>query len=314
MTTRDEVLPQVASLYYEQGLTQAQIARQVGVSRSTVSRAIQEARDSGLVEIIVHYPWKQAPEVEQALMDRYQLRQAKVLTGVERSYEEMLRGLGVLAARYLHEILFDGAILGISWGMAVYWTVRALEPRRRLNLTVVQMVGAVGEGDPFIDGPDLARLLASIYGGESRYLHAPLIVEDAHTRDVLLQEPRIRETLALARRADIALVGIGAPKEDIYSMLRAGYVSQGDLVELRSLGVVGDVCARPYDIDGQAMDLQLTRRIVGVELRDLRGIEYVVGVAGGETKAEAIVGALRGRHINVLVTDEAAARAVLAFG
>jgi len=306
-----ELLAQVASLYYEDELTQGEIARRIGTSRSTISRMLDEAREAGVVEITVHYPWKTVPEMESALRGRFGLREARVLQSRDKPYEEVLRGLGALAARYLEDILNEGTVLGISWGVAVHSTVRALRPERRLPITVVQMVGAVGEGDPLIDGPDLARLLAGVYGGQYRYLHAPLLVEDAHARDVLLQQPRIGETLALARRADVALVGIGAPGTDVYSLLRAGYLDQEAMAGLRAQGVVGDICARHYDAQGQELDINLNHRIVGIELESLHGIDQVVGVAGGEAKAAAILGALRGGHVNVLVTDDAAAGRIL---
>jgi deoxyribonucleoside regulator len=318
MAERSELLAQVASLYYEDDLKQDEIARRIGTSRSTISRMLDEARDAGVVEIIVHYPWKTVPEIEEALAARFGLRQARVLLGRGRPYEEIIRGLGVLAARCVEEVLTDGTVLGISWGVALYNTVRALRPGREFpilpRLTVVQMVGAVGAGDPLIDGPDLARLLANTYRGEYRYLHAPLIVENARAREVLLQEPRIRETLQLARRADVALVGIGAPTPEVYSLLRAGYLDHEALAGLRAQGVVGDICARHYDAQGRVLDIALNQRIVGLELGALTGIERVIGVAGGEAKAEAILGALRGGHVNVLVTDDVTARRVLGIG
>jgi DNA-binding transcriptional regulator LsrR (DeoR family) len=301
-------------MYYEDNLNQDEIARRIDTSRSTVSRMLQEAREAGMVEITVHYPWKTVPEIEDDLIARFHLRQARVLLGRGRPYEEILRGLGAVAARYIESILIDSATLGISWGVAVYSTVRALRPDRRLPITVVQLVGAVGQGDPLIDGPELARLLASVYGGEYRYLHAPLIVEDAHAREVLLQEPRIRETLSLARRADVALVGIGAPSPEVYSLLRAGYLDREELAQLRAQGVVGDICARHYDAHGRVLDIELNQRVVGIQLEALHDIEQVIGVAGGEAKAEAILGALRSGHVNVLITDDVTARKVLALG
>jgi deoxyribonucleoside regulator len=313
MLERTELLAQVASLYYEEHLTQDEIARRVGTSRSTISRMIQEAREEGLVEITIHYPWKTVSELEEALLSRFHLRQARVLLGRDQSDEGILRGLGVLAAQYIESNLAKTAILGISWGMAVYSTVRALGPRRRPPITVVQMVGAIGQGDPLIDGPELARLLASVYGGEYRYLHAPLIVEGARAREVLLEEPRIQETLSLARRADLALVGIGAPYAEVSSLLRAGYTDQRALVQLQAQGVVGDVCARHYDAQGSELDVDLNWRVVGIELAALHEIKQVIGVAGGETKAAAILGALRGGHVNVLVTDDETAKRVLAL-
>jgi len=311
MVERTELLAQVASLYYEDNLTQAEIARRVGMSRPTVSRMLQEARESGVVEITIHYPWKTDPALERDLIARFHLHQARVLVGLDRPYEEILRGLGVLAARYLESTLVEDTVLGISWGTAVYSTAQALQPDQRLPITVVQMIGAVGTGDSRIDGPDLARLLADVYGGEYRYLHAPLIVEEAHVQQMLLQEPRILETLLLARRADIALVGVGSLVPEVSSLLRAGYLDREALSRLWAQGAVGDVCARHYDVQGRVLDVELNQRIVGIELEALHDIEQVVGVAGGEAKAEAILGALRGGHVNVLVTCDTAARQVL---
>jgi len=207
MEKRADLLTRVASLYYEENLTQAEIARRIGTSRSTVSRLLQEAREAGWVEIIIHHRWKTVPAVEQELVARFGLRGARVLAGEDRQHDELLRGLGMLAAEYLDGLIQNGHILGISWGTAIYNTVQALRPRRKVSVTVVQMIGAVGRGEPLIDGPDLARSLAHVYGGEYRCLHAPLVVEDARIKEALLQEPHIRETLALARQADVALVG-----------------------------------------------------------------------------------------------------------
>lgn len=313
MVNHTELLAQVASLYYEENLTQDEIARSIGTSRSTISRWLREARANGVVEITIHYPWKTVSELERELTERFRLRHARVLAGQGRPYSEVLRGLGVLAARYLESVLQEDSILGISWGTAVHSTVQALRPARKLPITVVQMIGAVGTSDPLTDGPDLARLLANIYGGECRYLHAPLIVEDAHVQEMLLQEPRILDTLSLARRADVALVGIGSTVPEVSSLLRAGYLDLETLMRLRAQGAVGDVCARHYDAQGRLLNIELNQRIVGIELEALHGIQQVIGVAGGEAKAEAILGALRGGHVNVLVTDDVAARKVLAL-
>jgi DNA-binding transcriptional regulator LsrR (DeoR family) len=311
MTERIDFLAQVASMYYEDNLTQEQIAKEIGGSRSTVSRLLNEARESGVVEITIHHPWKTDPALERALVEVHGLQQAVVLTGGGRNQSEILRGLGILASRCVHPLLIDGSILGISWGTAVHSTVQALRPAVQIPLTVVQMIGAVGMGDPLIDGPDLARLLANTYGGEYRYLHAPLIVESQQVREAFHQELTIQETLELARKADIALVGIGSLDPLESSLRRAGYLDEADLANLSSLGAVGDICARHYDSSGQVLEVESNRRIVGIELDELRNIDRVIAVAGGVSKAEAIRGALRGGYVNVLVTDDLAAQKVL---
>jgi len=311
MSDRTELLARVASLYYEHSLTQGGIARAVGISRSTVSRLLQEAKEAGIVEITVHYPWKTTAESGTRLRERFGLRHVGVLAGSDRTPAEAVEGLGFLAARFLETILEDDAVLGVSWGDAVRSAVRALDPARLPPITVVQMVGAVGEGDPGADGPDLARELAKLCAGKSRCLHAPLIVESDQVREALLREPRISQTLALARRANIALVGIGSVVPDPSGTMWAGYVAPDALARLRSQGAVGNICARHYGAAGQPVALDLDRRVVGIDLASLHRIDRVIGVAGGRVKAQAILGALRGRHINVLFTDESAAEEIL---
>jgi DNA-binding transcriptional regulator LsrR (DeoR family) len=310
---RSELLAQVATLYYDDNKTQAEIARRLETSRSTVSRLLQEARDTGIVEIMIHYPWKVNLHLSDALEAQFRMQKAIVLESLGHSYVEVLRGLGVFAARELDNMLHEDSFLGISWGTAVHSTAMGLRPAQRLPITVVQMIGAVGMGDPLIDGPDLARFLANLYGGTYRYMHAPLIVESQQVQQALLKEPRIQEALTLARRVDIALVGIGSLEPEFSSLLRAGYLDGGVLAELRGQGAVGDICARHYDVQGQALNIELNRRIVGIDLKDLQTIECVIGVAGGEAKAEAILGALRGNLVNVLVTDDQAAEKLLAL-
>lgn len=311
MANREDLLVKVSRQYYEQNLTQEEIAREMGTSHSTISRMLLEARDKRIVEITIRYPWKSNSHLEQALTTHFSLKHAIILSGGGRAYPEVLRGIGVLTAYYLESILEPYAVLGISWGTAVYSTVQALHTERRLHITVVQMIGAVGTEDPMIDGPDLARSLANIYGGEYRYLHAPLIVENRGLKQALLEEPHIRETLSLARKVNIALVGIGSLDPDFSSLLRAGYLNRESLAQLKAQGAVGDICARHYDGQGRVMNIELNQRIVGIELEDLQNVKHVIGVAGGEAKAEAILGALRGHHLNILVTDDVTAQKVL---
>jgi deoxyribonucleoside regulator len=306
-----ELLARVASLYYESRLTQSEIGKRIGASRSTVSRLLDEARESGIVEIVVHYPWKENSELEQELTARFSLSQARVLAGSDRPYSEALRGLGVLAARYIEEVLHEDAVLGISWGTSVYSTVQALRPNRRLPITVVQMIGAAQADDLLTDGPDLARLLADAYDGTYQHLHAPLVVESAQMRDMLLQEPRIRGTLDLARRADIALVGIGTLDPKLSSWLRAGCLDREALSRLRDQGAVGDICGWHYDVHGCVLEFEVNRRVVGITLEGLQEVGEVIAVAGGKPKVEAILGALRGEYVDVLVTDAATAQGVL---
>ena len=123
----------------------------------------------------------------------------------------------------------------------------------------------------------------------------------------------IHKVIERAQQADIALVGIGTTQPELYSLLRAGYVSQEEAQRIRASGAVGDICAQHYALNGEWLDIDINRRAVGVDLGTVARIKTVIGVAGGSPKGSAILGALRGRYVNVLITDDQAAQKVLAL-
>lgn len=310
-TERELLISEVATLYYQDELSQEEIAQRLGISRSAVSRMLKEAKREGIVEIHINYHWLTDQELQNIFSEKYGLRMVRILKIASESYERILRGLGDLTARYLEGILKENAILAIGWGTAVHKVVEALRPVKLPGVQIVQMIGAVGKGNPFIDGPELARILAQKLGGKWYYLHAPLLVRDERIRKALMAEPAIRETLALASQADVAIVGIGSVEPSVSSLLRAGYVTNEELEELKEKGAVGDICARHFDIQGNILDVELNKRVIGISIDQLRKIKCVIGVAGGKIKAPAILGALRGKFIDALVTDSETAKEIL---
>ncbi|WP_457636795.1 sugar-binding transcriptional regulator [Oceanithermus sp.] len=314
-SVRDEdrlaYLARVAAMYYEEQKTQQEIAESLGISRSGVSRLITEARARGVVEIIVHHPLKTDKSLEDRLVRTFGIKDARVLAGRYNDYEEVLGWVGKLAARYFEEMIHDGMTIGISWGGALYEMIRAIRPRDYRNVEVVQLIGATGAEATPTSGPILAQLLADRLHCRSYQLHAPLVVKEKRAREALMNERHIRETLERARRADVAIVGVGTTSKGYYSLVRAGYLTEEEADRVRASGAVGDVCAQHYDLEGNWLDIDLNRSVVGINHEDLRRIDNVIGVVGGEVKASAIYGALRGDYINVLITDEAAARRVL---
>lgn len=313
MDDQEDLLVEVARYYYQQNLTQAEIGRRINASRSTVSRLLQQALDTGLVKITINYAWERAKDLEQQLIAKFHLREARVLIGKSRDEEEVRKGMGVLAARVIDSHLKDGMIFGVSYGRSLASTIAALQPTRKIAITVVPIIGALGSGNPLIDGPELIRQIAQIYGGEYRYLPVPLLVEDTRTREMLVQSAQIYDLLTLARKSQIALLGIGALGADVSSLIWSGYLNERDLARVKEQGAVGHMCGQFFDCAGNVLDVDLNHRAIGIGIKTLQKIETVIAVAGGESKAEAILGALRGRYLNLLVTDDLAARKILAL-
>lgn len=308
---RQELLAQVASLYFEDELTQEQISARLGYSRSSVSRMLSAARRQGIVEIYVRHPLERLPALEQRLQSRFCLEDVRVLHSQGLAYNLVLQRLGALGARLLEQAIHERSILGISWGTALYEVVNALRPLNYPGVKVVQMIGSTTWRDHEVDGPGLARAFARQFDGQYYTLPAPWLVSDRSARDALLQDRRMREALDLAARADIALVGIGSIDPTLSSLVRAGYLNTDQVRELQALGAVGDVCGHHFDIQGNLMDISLAGYALGIAAETLGAIPLVIAVAGGAVKAPAILGALRSRLVRALVTDDTAAREVL---
>ena len=309
---REELLAEVAILTYDQGLTQREVADRIGVSRSTVSRLLDEARRKGIVEVYINSPFRRSIELQTRLCARFTLREARVMIADTLGYQDILQRLGMSAAFYLRTLLKVDSIVAIAWGTALYQLVRAFRPLDHdTNIIIAQMIGSVGARNQDVDGANLAQEFARLLRGKYYDLHAPLLVETPELKNALMLERDVAEVLNLVRRADIAIVGIGSVASGFSSLVRAGYLHEGDLPGLRKMGVVGDVCARHIDIHGNELPIDLNQRAVGVTLSELKRIPTVIGVAGGQGKAPAILGALHGGHMDVLITDSTAATELL---
>lgn len=308
---REDYLIRVASLYYEQDYNQEQIAKMLATSRSNVSRLLKEAKQKGLVEIRIRKPVATVPILERRFRERFDLERVMIVESKGRTYADNLAAAGQLAARYLEEVLSPSETLAISWGTGVGAAVAGLGDCQHLQVDVVQMIGSVGTVDSEIDGHELARKLALKLGGRYYYLHAPLIVDSANTREVFMEQPTIREALARARRASVALLGVGTTEPGMSSFIRAKHLTDQELSNLRAQGAVGETAGRHFDINGNADRFDVNRRVIALDLADVKSIPHVIAVACGLAKRYSILGALRGGYIKALATEDVTAMAVL---
>ena len=306
-------LAKVGALYYLRGQTQQEIAGRLGVSRPTVSRLIREARERGIVQITVAHVDGLAADLEGALEERFGLREAVVADATED--RERTARLGAAAAGFLQRALTPGAVVGLTWGTTLREMVKAVAPRRTEGVTVVQTLGGVGPPLAEAHAADLPRRLAAALGADLRLLQAPGVVASAEARAVLSDDPQIRLALDALPAMTVAFVGIGSIETNpvLGGGALAGEVALPDTLdaELEVGGAVGDVALRFFDAAGRPVPTSLDDRLLGVDLATLRAVECVVGVAGGAEKVGAIRAALVGGLVDVLVTDDATAQALL---
>lgn len=312
ISEKTALIIEIARLYYEEHKTQEEIAKEMGVSRSTISRSLKRAHEIGAVQIRVVDPYFECSSNVEALRTRFGLERAIVVPVSRGSDESIKRDIGSAGADYLIRVVRDGMVLGVAQGTTLEELVDAIKPRGSVRLKVVQLVGSLGRSAASIDANELARRIAEAFRGEWYLLPAPVVVESSSVRSALLREPAIRDILEMGRKADVALLGIGACDASSV-MVQRGYLTAREVEVAKRAGAVGDICGRFYDIQGRPCKSDIDDRTIGITLEDLRTIAKRIGVAGGRGKAAAILGALRGRHINILVTDEIAAGEVLAL-
>ncbi len=309
---RIDLLAEVADMYYIQDLTQLMIAKKTGFSRSAISRILAEAKEKGIVEFCINYPIRRNNALEEDFKKIFGIETVFIIRNDGSSYMQTLRKIGKAAAMYIDKQLPDIKRFGVSWGTATYESVNNLSIQHLPNLEVIQMLGAVGEGNPKINGAEIVHLVAEKLGAIPRVLHAPLISDSIATAQIFKNESQIREIISLSDDMEVAVVGVGTLDLEYSSLKRAGYLSDEFIQKIIADGAVGDVCANHYDENGNILDIEINNRIVGMDMKLVRNSNCkIVGVAAGKHKALPILGALRGKLVNVLVIDDEAANTVI---
>jgi DNA-binding transcriptional regulator LsrR (DeoR family) len=311
--TEQDLLAQVASLYYEEELTQATIAQRLGLSRVKVYRLLKQARADQVIQFTINWPLRRNEDLELELCRRFGLRQALILRGDAGDRAHNLQRMGQLGARFLERHLRDGMTMAVCLGRSTYEVIHAIRPGFQVRVDVAQAMGAVGTGVDDQDSASLSRALANKLGGTVYYLSAPFMADTPHSAQVLRSQRDIQRTLNKAASADVALVGIGALDSANSEWLRSGWLTAADLESLKRRGAVGDMGGQILTQRGQLHAGELSSRVIGITLADLKEIPTVVAVARGPEKTAAILSALRSSAINIFCSDDDTAGALLAL-
>jgi DNA-binding transcriptional regulator LsrR (DeoR family) len=304
------LMVRVSRMYYEQGLTQAQIARATRVSRPTVSRLLDRARQHGIVTIRIQDPTETVGAIAETLTRRFELQHAVLADPLARPGREPRDSVGEAAAAYLRTVLRDGTTVGVTWGKTLRAMAHHLRPAHLAHLTIVQMVGGLAVLEDTLDTTGLAKEMGRVLGARTVQFLAPAFVPDAEVRRTVLSTPPVRQALEFLRRLDVAVVGIGAVSAHV-PLVERGYLTARAMARYRRLGARGEMLLQFYDAWGRPI-AALNESLVGMRLDDLVRVPLVVAVVTGPPdKTEAVLGALRGRLIDVLVTDVDTAQRVL---
>jgi DNA-binding transcriptional regulator LsrR (DeoR family) len=294
-----------AERYYLHHVSMPELAVELAVSRSTVSRLIAHARAMGWVHIEVRNPFSLMSEAEQRIRHRFGLRH---VAGVATTTPvETLAAAARSAASFLNGVLHDGCIVAVAWGTTTDAVSRAVRPRAVGDSTVVQLNGGGSVND--VGGSfavDIVMNFARAWGARAEPFPVPAFFDHSETRELLWKERSIRRIVELQARAQVAVFSVGAVRADVPSQVHAGgYLSPGDLDRLYRAGVVGDIGTVFYRADGTTTGIEFNSRASGLPLDQLRGIDTRLCVAVGAGKADALAAALAGGYVTHLLADQA---------
>lgn len=302
MENSDDIrlIVKIAQLYYEQEMTQAQIAHELGIYRTTISRLLKRGRELGVVTIAINYDYNDSLWLEERLKQKFGLKEA-VVAPLESE-------AGTYGAQLFERLLSPNAVIGFGWGRAVSALVEALpqssQPRPLVCVPIVG--GPSGKLPSRYHVNTLTYSAATRLKGESYLADFPALLDNPLIRQGIMQSQHFQTLADYWQRLNIAVVGIGSPAIRHAANWQAFYGNaQSD--ELEALQVAGDICSRFFAADGTPVATEMQEKTLSIELATLKQARYVIGLASGEEKHAAILGALRGQHINALVTDRATA-------
>jgi DNA-binding transcriptional regulator LsrR (DeoR family) len=308
------LIAEVARMYYEERRTQLEIATSLHVSQGTICRFLKRADKRGIVRTTISPPAGTFVDLEELLERKFGLSQVIIAQAPGDSEESMQAAVGAAAAHFLEITLRPRAVIGVaSWSASLLCMVEQMHPVWKVSeCKVVQMMG--GEGHPSIEkhASYLISRLARLVQGDAHFLTAPPLVASKEAADVLAQDPHVRETMELFDRITVALLAIGSVEPSPWLIGSGNTFSMEELQSLEENAAVGNICLRFYTANGEEIrDAAGSNRVFGLELERLKSIPMAVGVACGKRKRQAILGALRGRWINVLVTDQFTAESLV---
>lgn len=280
----------------------------MSMSRQRVNRLLKKAVQDNIVQITIVDSDKYNFELESKLEEKFNLNQCVVVSTIDE--KNLISELGLAGAEYLNEVLKKDDVLGVTWGRTLSEVAKKLKSDINLNVSVVQLVGGMNIAFSDLEPDDITRTIAKKLGGESFILYAPAIVESKETKEAIMSDYSLKRTFEKMEKCNYIIAGIGELKDDTTWYEESSFNTQYK-EHLHSRGCVGDIGFRWYNKDGKIVNHQYDDRTIGYSVLKKKNDASVIGIAGGKRKHEAILGALKGQYLNVLITDNETANMLI---
>ena len=302
-------LVQVARLYYEENLSQQQIADRLGVSRPLIAQYLQRARDAGIVRIQIIDQDDVCAKLARALENETCVQHVTVVPNPHVSQELAVRAVAAAAADFLSDQVRDDDTVGLAWGRTTSIVVDQLNAPTAHRINVLPLMGECGHSGMHSQmNQRIVRAAESLHA-TPHFLSLPMVVSKPTLRDDLLQEAGIRKVIDMWNQINLACVGIGVVPP-VPGMVV--YIGEEHLPQLIEAGAVGDICGIYYNRDGRIIESGLENRMIAADVDQLRAIKCLTAVACGVDKVAAVLGALRTGLISALFIDQNMAEQILA--
>ncbi|MDV7105357.1 sugar-binding transcriptional regulator [Vibrio sp. TH_r3] len=297
-------------LYYQEGLSQTEVAKLMGISRVTVVKYLQTAREKGLVQINLDLNTFSSIDSALHIKEKFSLRRVVIVPDGEhvtqREDSKLMRErLARAGGMYLNQVIENGDVLGVAWGRTIHQMSHLMTPKSCKNVTVMQMLGSM-PAQPDFTTIESSSQLAHKLSGSVVSLHVPAVVSSSRLAVELQAEPIIRANFDALTRCNKALFVVGNSLDE-NPLIRVGVLSKKEMDNYRKLGAVGVICGRFYDRLGQPVVSEIDLRILGINLAQLRQINHRIFVAGGQRNYDATLGAILGGYVSDLIVDEGTA-------
>jgi len=311
--SKEDLITKIAWLYYKEKLTQQDISARVNISRQKVQRFLEKARDLEIIRFQVKNPYANLLSIENKLIEKYSLKDSVVIPYLSDGDNLLRKSFAKAGASYLERIIsqHNNSIVGLGWGNTTAYLADYFDSIPiKTKVEVVSLIGNLMTNvamNPYIIAEKIANKLdAPFYN-----IWAPAITQSKQRAEIFKSEPWINCVLQKASKANIILFSVGEVSP-LASLFKMGYLSSDELKRLREKGAVGDILSRFFNAQGDLVDDEIHDRVIGVPIDKLRDAgKIVIGIAGGLSKFNAIRGALNGKYINVLITDEETAQKLL---
>ncbi|MCB4771261.1 sugar-binding transcriptional regulator [Ancylobacter sp. Lp-2] len=307
----DDQAARAAWLYYIGGLTQDQIAAEMGVSRQRAQRLVSRAVAAGLIHVRLNHHLASCQELETALRERFRLVRCRVMPGLGAD-RDPVRAIAPAAAAEMERVLRqpEPLVIALGTGRAMRGMAEALSAIEAPQHRLVSLIGNIAP-DGSASYFDVIMRMAEKVHAPHYPMPVPVISDTAEENATFQSLGPVRKVRELARAADVIFVGVGQMSDDA-PLLTDGFLKPSELHEVQAAGAVGEVAGRIFDVEGRYLDLAINQRFGGMQAPAARPDRPVIGVAAGPSKISAIAAALRSGILNGLITDEPTARGVLA--